>query len=137
MQLTVELNDDELKNVIVGGIKNLSDETITELAKTAVSAFLSKPDVMWDLIYKKPSSSYGGFRETRSQPAEWFTNMLTNSFSPEEVETYRKMIFTTIEEHKKDLVVDAMAQCFSKSLISYDMQLQLARLLSERYGEGN
>lgn len=134
MQLTVELNDDELKNAIVGGIEKLSNETITELAKTAISAFLSKPDVIWDLIFKKPGNSYNSWRETRNEPAPWFTDMLTNSFSQEEVEQYRKMIFNTLEEHKRDIVVDAMAQCFSKSLISYDMQLQLAHLLSERYG---
>ena len=135
MQLTVELNDEKLKQAVMGGIEKLSEEAITELAKAAISEYLTKPDVIWDLIFKKPTN-FGSYRamETRTEPADWFINMISNTFSSEEIEEYRQQIFKTLEEKREGLIVNALAKAFSQTLMTFDMQEAIYDYMAKRNG---
>ena len=127
MQITVNIDDGELQEIIKKGIGNLSEETINGLAKEAISNFLQDKRVIEALVFNKQSYGYGGY--DYSNPQQWFLDMISNSFTAEEVSEYRDKIYRTLEENRKNIIIETMANVFSKSLVNSEMQYYLARAM--------
>ena len=108
MKLSIEIDDNELNEAVTKGIKGLSDETITDLAKGAISEYLTSQRGIDSVLYEKRDSYY---REPRIRDEVYV--MLKNSFTPEEVAKYRAMLFNVLEHESSNLLVAALAKSIS------------------------
>lgn len=108
MKLSIDIDDNELNEAITKGIKGLSSETITELAKGAVSEYLTTPNGIKDVLYKKAD----GYRQEPKIRDEVY-KMLANSFSEEEIAKYRKILFDTLEKEGSNLLLAALSKAIS------------------------
>ena len=127
MTLSFEISDDELNEIVSKGVKNLSEETITDIAKQAISEYLSDRDVIAHLIF----SSYSGYMQYDS-PKKWFLDMLANSFSDDEIKEYRAKILKTLDDEKREIVIDVLSKIFSEKLVNDEMKYTMARILASR-----
>lgn len=119
MKLNIDLDDNELSEVVENGIKGLSDEALTDIAKKAVTEYLSDPNVMSTIAFGKSSySSYPNY----DSPRQWFIDLLKNSFSADEIEEYRKKLFDHLNKQKDQIIVKALSLAFSEALLSSDMR---------------
>ena len=125
MNLTINVDDQEFSKIIENGIKGLSNETITELAKNAISEYLSNERVIQALAFDKERWGYGS---EFGRPRDWFVRLLGNSFSQEEVAEYRKKFFNLVDKNGKEIVISAISEAFANMLITDGLKtdLQLA-----------
>lgn len=124
MKLSIDIDDAELNEVIANGIKGLSTETITELAKEALNSYLQTKDGIEEIIYRGRRSSW----DTPELRPE-IVQMLQNSFDKEEVEVYRAKIFKALEERGGDLMIKVLAEVFSRFLMTQDTREDIAYAL--------
>ena len=122
MNLTINVDDQEFSKIIENGIKGLSNETITELAKNAVSEYLSNEKVIQTLIFEKDRFGYG---TNLNIPRCWFIRLIENSFSIEELAEYRKKFFNLVDRDGKEIVISAIAEAFANLLVNDDMKTNL------------
>lgn len=121
MQLTVNIEDKDLNDLITQGVKGLSEETLTDLAKEALMNYLTSKEGLEAILYGAPSRYYGESREMRS----YIVKMLTESFTKEEVEQYRQKLFQTMENSFDKLMSDTLAKVFINMLCSSEFKNEL------------
>ena len=124
MKLSIDIDDAELNEVITNGIKGLSTETITDLAKEAINSYLQTKDGIEGVIYRGRRNSWD-MTELRPE----IVQMLQNSFDKEEVEVYRAKIFKALEERGGDIMVKVLAELFSRFLMTEDTKMDIAYAL--------
>ena len=122
MTLSIDINDQELKEVVEKGIKELSSETVGEIAKEAIKNYMQDPEVMKELLFEREKGyGYTYF----SNPQKWFLDLFTNCFSPEEIQEYRQKILGIVEQEKEGIIVKTLAEMFSKLLVTDEFRYQL------------
>lgn len=126
MQITVNLNDEELDALVTNGIKNLGEEVVQEIAKEALSAYLAKEMVMEKLIFEKRQ-----YYSDNWTPREWITAMLSKGFNGDEIVEYRDKMLDILKDDKKrqGLLTDTLAKALSSVFFSHDMQSEFYRAL--------
>ena len=126
MQITVNLNDEELDALVTNGIKNLNEEVVQEIAKEALSAYLAKEMVMEKLIFEKRQ-----YYSDNWTPREWITAMLSKGFNGDEVAEYRDKMLDILKDDKKrqGLLTDTLAKALASVFFSHDMQSEFYRAL--------
>ena len=127
MVLSFEISDDELNEIVSNGVKRLSDETVTEIAKQAISEYLSKPETIMSLAFEH----YGGYPHYDS-PKKWLLDMLSNSFSTDEIKEYRAKLLQTVDDENHEIVVEVLSKIFSEKLVNDEMKYTMARILASR-----
>jgi hypothetical protein len=127
MQITINIDDHDLKTAVERGITALSTETISDLAKEALTAYMMDPKNMRELVFRK--SSYGYSNEPVLR--DYVQKMIANSFSAEEISKYRQKLFDVIENHGDQLLTSTLAQTFSNMLMSEPVRIDLAQKLTE------
>ena len=125
MKLSIDIDDAELNEVITSGIKGLSTETITDLAKEALNSYLQTKEGIEGVIYRGRRNAW----DTPELRPE-IVQMLQNSFDKEEVEVYRAKIFKALEERGGDLMIKVLAELFSRLLMTEDTKRDIAVAIS-------
>lgn len=120
MQLTVNIEDKDLNEVITKGIKGLSEETLTELAKEALMNHLMSEKGLEAMIYE-PTRNYYDRRDLNRN----IQSMLTNSFTKEEVEEYRQKLFQVMEKDCDRLISDTLTKVFINMMVTEDFKQEL------------
>ena len=125
MNLSIEVDDKELTEIVEKGIKNLSSETINEIAKKAISEFFSKKEVIEALAFQKVG--YGGFCTVTDydRPREWLLGIIKRSFSEDELKEYRQKLLKTIDEERDQIILKAITRAFADALVTEDFKKQL------------
>lgn len=129
MNLSIEINDEELSEIIEKGIKNLSDETITEIAKGAVSNFLSDKQTIASLAFQRINYSPYNRVIDYDSPRQWFVDLIKSSFSEDEVKEYRQKLLKTLDEEKDQIVLKAISRAFAKALVTEDFRNEVYNVL--------
>jgi hypothetical protein len=133
MQITVDINDDALREAMEKGVKGLTEETLTNMAKEAVQAYMLDPKNLDDLVFwSRRNSYYNQNNEVRPE----IMKMLMNSFSKEEIEEYRQKLFQAIDKHGDHLLVRTLADIFSGMLMTEsarnELSVQMWKIANER-----
>lgn len=128
MKLSIDVNDEEFSKIVENGIKGLSNETLTEIAKNAVSEFLTDPKVIGSLAFEK--HSYCNVPDY-DKPRNWFINLLEKSFSMDEIKEYSQKFLSILDENKSQIIINALALAFSESLLDSDLKTMIYRSFSE------
>lgn len=130
MQITVNIDDAALNKALERGIQGLSNETITDMAKEALQAYMMDPNNLKDIIF---SERYG-----YSQPEvrKEIINALMNSFTEDEIKEYRQKIFETIEKRGDHLLTQTLAQIFTNMLMTESVKNELATQINSIANRG-
>lgn len=127
MTLSIDINDQELKEVVEKGIKELSSETVGEIAKEAIKNYMQDPEVMKKLLFEREQGyGYTYF----SNPQKWFLDLFANCFSPEEIQEYRQKMLSVVEQDKEGIIIKTLAEIFSKMLVTDEFRYTLQGMIS-------
>ena len=129
MTLSIDINDQELKEVVEKGIKELSSETVGEIAKEAIKNYMQDPEVMKKLLFER-SENYGYGYTCYSGPQKWFLDLFTNCFTPEEIQEYRQKMLSVVEQEKEGIIIKTLAEIFSKMLVTDEFRYTLQSMIS-------
>ena len=123
MQITVDINDDALREVMEKGVKGLSEETLTEMAKEALQAYMLDPKNIDDLVFRYRRNGYYS-QDADVRPE--IMKLLMNTFSKKEIEEYRQKLFQAIDKHGDQLLVRTLAEIFSGMLMTESAKMELS-----------
>lgn len=127
MKISIDINDADFNEAIEKGVRGLSEETITNLAKEAISSYLQTKDGIEALVFKDSISSY---RYASKDVRPEILKMLESSFTKDEVEEYRQKIFSVFDDNGKSLLIDVLARIFANMLADYDFKNDIYSRLS-------
>lgn len=120
MNVTINIDDDTLSDLIKKGIAGLSNETIGGIAREAVEKAFSDPEVAKGLIFTKDNDRYGCSYYDMKLRHE-VVDMLMKSITDEDLAKYRKMMLDTLDKEGKHLVTNALSMMLAKKLVDDPM----------------
>ena len=133
MNISIEIDDNALRTAVQKGVEELSSETLGDLAKQAIAGYLSDRNTIEKVLFKQDTYWNGGQRTNFSAPQDWFLEFLKRSYTEEETKKYRQLMFDTLEENRRDILIELFAKAFSDVLINSDLRDGLSVLLHERF----
>lgn len=114
MEVTVNIEDSKLTELVSQGIDALSGEAIAEMAKEAIRKALANDDIARSMLIR---TSYG---ETRLQ--DWFEKALISQISPKDIEEFKDVVFEVVKKEGRDLVIGALADTLTRNLFTFENQ---------------
>ena len=133
MVLNIEFDDKELTEILSNGIKNLSEEAITELSKKAIENYLSSDAGIKKIFFTERSLDYyycHGHNDRLLDIRPEIMKIILNSFSEEDISKYREAMFKVLDEQFPNLMISAVAQVFSNMLMTEDAKQKLSMELT-------
>ena len=125
MQISIEVDNQLLSDLVTEELQNLDKEKIRDIATEALSSYFSTYEGIKELLYK-PSVYYD--RPSEIRPEIW--KLLSDSFCPADIKKVQDVLAKYMIEHCRDVVVDTMSKVFTGMLLNDDLKREMAYLLS-------
>lgn len=118
VKVTLSLNNEMLAQMISKGIQDLPKEVIHTLSYEAVKNALQDKEFMKHLLFYSECRGYDWWDHAQPQP--WFAEMLSKSFTDEEVKEFRDGIVKVLRDDYHSTVTTALTNCFMRKLADFD-----------------
>lgn len=126
MQVTVNIEDSKLSELVSKGIETIDAETIGAIAKDAIKAAFANPQYVRGLVYK--ISEYGSITEL--QP--WIESAVQKSMTEKDFDEFKNILLDIFKTDAKSLIITTLADTLTRNLFTYENQAQFrTNLLSE------
>lgn len=119
MNVTVELNDDQLSALIKEGIQNLDAETKQELVISAVMKYLNDPNVMNKLIFSQTGYGY-------NTPSQFFRELIAKNIENSKIEELQDQMIDYAAKNKSDILCKVLADTIARSVMTEGFKEMLA-----------
>ena len=118
VKVTLSLNNEMLAQMISKGIQDLPKEVIHTLSYEAVKTAMQDKEFMKHLLFYSEYRGYDWWEH--SQPQPWLAEMLSKSFTDDEVKEFRDGIVKVLRDDYHSTVTKALTNCFMKKLSDFD-----------------
>lgn len=122
MNVTVELNDDQLSALIKEGIQNLDAETKQELVISAVIKYLNDPNVMNKLIFSQTGYGYNA-------PSQFFRELVAKNIENSKIKELQDQMIDYAAKNKSDILCKVLADTIAQSVMTEGFKSMLAARL--------
>lgn len=124
MQLTININDDTMTELINKSISELSSDAINDIVKNAIGAYLTKPEVL-DKIFFTKDDFY-----SKARPTDILLKLMAGPEGTDPFENIRNEIINTVSKDRRDIIVDVMGAAFGKCLLTIEFRESIARAIA-------
>lgn len=111
MNITVELNDEQMSALITEGIQNLDAETKQELVISAIKKYLSEPGVMNKLIFSQTGYSYNA-------PSQFFRELVAKNIENSKIKELQDQMIDYAAKNKSDILCKVLADTIARSVMT-------------------
>lgn len=122
MNITVELNDEQMSALITEGIQNLDAETKQELVISAIKKYLSEPSVMNKLIFSQTGYSYNA-------PSQFFRELVAKNVENSKIKELQDQMIDYAAKNKSDILCKVLADTIAHSIMTEGFKDMLAARL--------
>jgi len=133
VKVTLSLNNEMLAQMISKGIQDLPREVVHTLSYEAVKTALQDKEFMKHLLFYSDYRGYDWWDHAQPQP--WFAEMLSKSFTDEEVKEFRDGIMKVLRDDYHSTVTKALTNCFMKKLSDFDFTDNVKALIYQTLDE--
>lgn len=133
IKVTLSLDNEMLAQMISKGIQDLPKEVVHTLSYEALKTALQDKEFMKHLMFVSSSNSYSWW-ET-SELRQWVVDLLSRSFTEKEVKEFRDGVLHVLRSDHRQVVVDAMANCFMRRLSDFDFDAQVRNIIGSMMNE--
>ena len=114
MNITVNIDNTQMSKLINDGINALDDETVTNIAKQSLREAFKNTELARDILFERKNYYY----ELR----EWAKTAIAKTLTTADYEKFKALVFETLGEHAKDIIVETLAKTLSNNLFTYEQQ---------------
>lgn len=122
MNITIELNDEQMSALITEGIQNLDAETKQELVISAIKKYLSEPSVMNKLIFSQTGYSYNA-------PSQFFRELVAKNIENSKIKELQDQMIDYAAKNKSDILCKVLADTIAQSVMTEGFKSMLAARL--------
>lgn len=125
MQVTVNIEDSKLSELVAKGIETIDAETIGAIAKDAIKAAFADPKFVQGVVYK--INEYGHITEL--QP--WVASAVQKAMTEKDIDEFKNVLLDIFKKEGKSLIISTLADTLTRNLFTFENQAQFRqRLLS-------
>lgn len=135
VKVTLSLNNEMLAQMISKGIEDLPKEVIHTLSYEAMKTALQDKEFLKHLMFRTDSAGYNWWDQAHLQP--WLSDLLSKSFTDDEVKEFRNGIMDVLKKDYDHVVVKALSDCFMSKLCEYDFTNSVRSLIMQTIEERN
>lgn len=133
VKVTLSLNNEMLAQMISKGIEGLPKEAIHTLSYEAMKTALQDREFLKHLMFRTDSAGYNWWDQAHLQP--WLSDLLSRSFTDEEVKEFRDGIMKVLRDDYHSTVTKALTNCFMKKLSDFDFTDNVKALIYQTLDE--
>ena len=133
MNITLNLDDELLENAVNKGIRELSTEEISEIAKQAISEYMKSDSVISRVVFETHRGWNGEISVNREKLSEFSQRLIERSFSDDELKAYREKAISKISELPiRDIITEAITKVLIDSMFYLNNKEILINEIIER-----
>ena len=129
VKVTLSLNNEMLAQMISKGIQDLPKEVVHTLSYEAFKTALQDKEFIKHLMFVSSGGSYNWWDSSNLR--QWVVDLLSRSFTDDEVKEFRDGVLNVLKADHRQVVVDAMSNCFMRRLADYDFNMQVQYVIHE------
>ena len=114
MNITVNIDDTQMSNLINDGINALDNETVTNIARKSLCEAFKDTELARDILFERKNYYY----ELR----EWAKTAIAKALTTADYEKFNALVFETIDKHAKDIIIETLAKTLTNNLFTYEQQ---------------
>ena len=133
VRVTLSLNNEMLAQMISKGIQDLPKEVVHTLSYEAFKTALQDKEFLKHLMFVSSGNSYNWWDSAELR--QWVVDLLSRSFTDDEVKEFRDGVLNVLKADHRQVVVDAMANCFMKRLANYDFNTEVQCVIGKMMSE--
>lgn len=119
MNITIELNDEQMSNMIKEGIEGLDAETKQELVISAIMKYLDDPNVMNKLIFSQTGYNY-------NTPSQFFRELVAKNIEDSKIKELQDQMIDYAAKNKSDILCKVLADTIARSVMTEGFKDMLA-----------
>lgn len=112
INLQITVNDEELKELIKGNLKNLPEEKIQEIFSSALTQILTSEDGKRLFIEK------GGYYDSKAKPTLLLQSMINNAVEKDLIVPVVNDLVKSISDEFENIIRDCIIKTFSEVLLT-------------------
>ena len=125
MNLTINIEDENLTKAINEGVKELPKETIRKISEAAFAKYFeSASDVFENLLFKKTN-----YYSKEKEPSDFFLNIMKDFITDEDVKPIKDAIINYILQNNAELVHKILLEAIINLIGAYDFKNAVANSL--------
>lgn len=138
MQFTIDINNDVLEKMVNDKISKFTEDEIEGIAKQVIINYVTKPEIMERIIFCTEKDWNGCYNSNRTKLSSFCENLISRSFSDEELRNYREKLYEEIKAiNKEELVSDVMYKVFCKNMFTMENRGNLEMAMTEIFNMKN
>ena len=114
MNISVNIDDTQMSKLINDGINALDNETVTNIAKQSLREAFKNTELARDILFERKNYYY----ELR----EWAKTAIAKTLTTADYKKFKALVFETLGEHAKDIIVETLAKTLTNNLFTYEQQ---------------
>lgn len=118
MQITVEIPNERIQELVDGALKSISSEDISDIIKTQAIEQLKSSDIVSQLFTEKKTVSTGYWNsKTTIEPSELLKNIISNMIgTQDQTKKIAEYVDKELTEHWHDVLISAVIQLMKDGL---------------------
>lgn len=118
MQVTVNIEDSKLSELVSNGIETIDAKTIGAIAKDAIKAAFANTGFAQRFVYR--INEYGSI--IGLQP--WIESAVQKSMTEKDVDEFKNILLEVFKTDAKSLIITTLADTLTRNLFTFDNQAQ-------------
>lgn len=129
MQISVNIEDEKLNEILKAGIENADKDVVGRLATAALEKAFSDENIVGRMLFKVVGE-YGG-KVTFGEPRDWVENAVVKAITSEDMAKWRAAFLDIVDRNWKCMIMSALAEVFASNLFTFQNQCEFSRSFSD------
>lgn len=129
MNITMEIKDEEFIKAINGAVEDIPQEVKIELVTEALRGYLSKPEVMRQVLFIERSNSYS--YKVEYIPNDILKGLMESGPIKDHLDEIQNTMLTYILENMQELMIKSFTSAIANSLMPHYFTESIASSMNE------
>ena len=116
MNISINLDETQMSKLINDGINALDADTVKDIAKKSLCKAFENEELAKQILFERPGI-YGSGELRR-----WAIEAISKSLTTADYEEFRAAVFSAINAHAKDIIIETLAKTLTDNLFTYQQQ---------------
>ena len=120
MQISVNIEDEKLNEILKAGIENADKDVVGRLATAALEKAFSDENMVGRMLFK-----------VTGEPRDWVENAMMKAITSEDMAKWKAAFLDIVDRNWKCMIMSALAEVFARNLFTFQNQCEFSRSFSD------
>lgn len=130
MQISINIDDNKLSELVSKGIEEIDRETLGKIVNEALKEVFKDEEVVRTMLFEKSTDYYGKTRYGGLH--DWVQEAMAQAVTESDYAEFKSQVYAIVKEHGQKMLLEVLTKTLVSNLFNYDNQMEfLNRIRSQ------